>query len=109
MNLEGWQPNWSCGGRRNHYSTHLPPWLGNQLQKNLRVAVAQTSPNTKETIVTITTRLTKRFGIRHPIVLAPMTPASGGALASAVARLEDSDYWVAVTSTAFGSKPNRQR
>jgi nitronate monooxygenase len=35
--------------------------------------------------VTITTRLTKRFGIKHPIVLAPMTPASGGALASAVA------------------------
>jgi nitronate monooxygenase len=33
----------------------------------------------------ITTRLTKRFGIKHPIVLAPMTPASGGALASAVA------------------------
>ena len=35
--------------------------------------------------MTITTRLTKRFGIRHPIVLAPMVPASGGALASAVA------------------------
>jgi nitronate monooxygenase len=35
--------------------------------------------------VTIATRLTKRFGIKHPIVLAPMTPASGGALASAVA------------------------
>jgi mono/diheme cytochrome c family protein len=28
--------------------------------------------------VTTTTRLTKRFGIEHPIVLAPMTPASGG-------------------------------
>jgi nitronate monooxygenase len=35
--------------------------------------------------VTIATRLTKRFGIKHPIVLAPMTPAAGGALASAVA------------------------
>jgi nitronate monooxygenase len=35
--------------------------------------------------MTITTRLTKRFRIKHPIVLAPMTPASGGALASAVA------------------------
>ena len=36
--------------------------------------------------MTITTRLTKRFGIKHPIVLAPMTPpASGGALVSAVA------------------------
>jgi NAD(P)H-dependent flavin oxidoreductase YrpB (nitropropane dioxygenase family) len=35
--------------------------------------------------MTITTRLTKRFSIKHPIVLAPMTPASGGALASAVA------------------------
>jgi nitronate monooxygenase len=35
--------------------------------------------------VTITTRFTKRFGIKHPIVLAPMTPAAGGVLASAVA------------------------
>jgi len=33
----------------------------------------------QEMIMTITTRLTKRFGIKHPIVLAPMTPASGGA------------------------------
>jgi len=30
------------------------------------------------------TRLTDTFGIRHPIVLAPMDPASGGALAAAV-------------------------
>ena len=30
------------------------------------------------------TRLTDNFKIRHPIVLAPMDPASGGALASAV-------------------------
>ena len=30
------------------------------------------------------TRLTDLFGIRHPIVLAPMDPASGGALAGAV-------------------------
>ncbi len=30
------------------------------------------------------TRLTQQFGIRHPIVLAPMDPASGGALAAAV-------------------------
>ena len=30
------------------------------------------------------TRLTGSFGIRHPIVLAPMDPASGGALAAAV-------------------------
>jgi nitronate monooxygenase len=30
------------------------------------------------------TRLTERFGIRHPIILAPMDPASGGALAAAV-------------------------
>ncbi|MCX8252717.1 Nitronate monooxygenase [Beijerinckiaceae bacterium RH AL1] len=33
----------------------------------------------------IATRLTRRFGIEHPIVLAPMVPAAGGALASAVA------------------------
>ena len=32
----------------------------------------------------IETRLTKSFGIRHPIILAPMDPASGGALAAAV-------------------------
>ncbi len=30
------------------------------------------------------TRLSDRFGLRHPIVLAPMDPASGGALAAAV-------------------------
>ena len=30
------------------------------------------------------TRLTDSFGIKHPIVLAPMDPASGGALAAAV-------------------------
>ena len=30
------------------------------------------------------TRLTDYFGIRHPIVLAPMDPSSGGALAAAV-------------------------
>jgi nitronate monooxygenase len=44
-----------------------------------------TRSKNQEDIVTITTRLTKQFGIEHPIVLAPMTPASGGALASAVA------------------------
>lgn len=36
-------------------------------------------------MTSITTRLTKRFGLKHPIILAPMTPASGGELASAVA------------------------
>ena len=34
--------------------------------------------------MSLRTRLTDRFGIRHPIVLAPMDPASGGALAAAV-------------------------
>ncbi|MCJ2048938.1 NAD(P)H-dependent flavin oxidoreductase [Methylobacterium sp. J-070] len=34
--------------------------------------------------MTLRTRLTDTFGIRHPIVLAPMDPASGGALAAAV-------------------------
>jgi nitronate monooxygenase len=43
------------------------------------------SASSKETIVTIATRLTRRFRIKHPIVVAPMTPASGGDLASAVA------------------------
>lgn len=33
----------------------------------------------------IQTRLTARFGLSHPIVLAPMTPASGAALTAAVA------------------------
>ena len=35
--------------------------------------------------MTISTRFTKRFGIKHPIVNAPMDPEAGGALASAVA------------------------
>ena len=35
--------------------------------------------------MTIRTRLTDFFGIEHPIVLAPMVPAAGAALASAVA------------------------
>ena len=34
----------------------------------------------------ITTRLTERFGIRHPIVCAPMAFVAGGALAAAVSR-----------------------
>lgn len=34
----------------------------------------------------ITTRLTERFGIRHPILCAPMAYVAGGALASAVSR-----------------------
>ncbi|MBN9053793.1 MAG: hypothetical protein J0H80_08500, partial [Rhizobiales bacterium] len=32
----------------------------------------------------IETRLTQQLGIRHPIILAPMGSAAGGALASAV-------------------------
>ena len=32
----------------------------------------------------ISTRLTERFGIRHPIVCAPMALVTGGALAAAV-------------------------
>ena len=35
--------------------------------------------------MTFQTRLTTRFGIEHPIALAPMAPAAGGLLASAVA------------------------
>lgn len=34
----------------------------------------------------ISTRLTRFFDIEHPIILAPMTPAAGGALASAVSQ-----------------------
>ncbi len=34
----------------------------------------------------ISTRLTERFGIRHPIVCAPMAYVTGGALAAAVSR-----------------------
>jgi len=34
----------------------------------------------------ISTRLTERFGIRHPIVYAPMALVTGGALAAAVSR-----------------------
>lgn len=35
----------------------------------------------------ISTRLTERFGIRHPILCAPMAYAAGGALAAAVSRV----------------------
>ena len=38
----------------------------------------------KATELALDTRLTRLFGIRHPIILAPMDPASGGALAAAV-------------------------
>jgi nitronate monooxygenase len=41
--------------------------------------------NDQGDIVILSTRLTRYFNIKHPIMLAPMTPASGGALASAVA------------------------
>src|SRR5260370_1760540 len=34
----------------------------------------------------ISTRLTERFGIRHPIICAPMALVTGGALAAAVSR-----------------------
>ncbi|MDU0311894.1 NAD(P)H-dependent flavin oxidoreductase [Rhizobium sp. 10PS4] len=40
---------------------------------------------TGRSTMTIRTRLTEFFNIEHPIILAPMTPAAGGALASAVA------------------------
>lgn len=36
--------------------------------------------------MTLSTRLTRTFGIKHPILLAPMDPASGGPLAAAVSR-----------------------
>lgn len=36
-------------------------------------------------MVSIATKFTKRFGLKHTIMLAPMVPASGGELASAVA------------------------
>jgi nitronate monooxygenase len=38
------------------------------------------------TVATVTNRLTRALNIRHPIVLAPMAFASGGALAAAVTR-----------------------
>jgi len=34
----------------------------------------------------ISTRLTERFGIRHPIVCAPMALVTGGAVAAATNR-----------------------
>ena len=61
----------------------------------------------------ITTRLTDRLGIAHPIVSAPMALASGGALAAAVSRAGglgligggygDSD-WVRAQFAAAGSE-----
>lgn len=40
----------------------------------------------RDNTVVITTRLTQRFGIHHPIVCAPMAYVTGGALAAAVSR-----------------------
>src|SRR5690606_37936773 len=36
--------------------------------------------------VMLTTRLTERFSLEHPVILAPMAFAAGGALAAAVSR-----------------------
>jgi nitronate monooxygenase len=58
-------------------------WL--QWSRKLAPGTAQALWNVKEIVVTIATRLTERFGIKYPIVVASTTPASGGALVSAVA------------------------
>ena len=56
------------------------------IETKMPVSVRQRyQPISRNRIVTIATRLTRRFHIKHPIVVAPMTPAAGGALASAVA------------------------
>ena len=47
-------------------------------------AAAQRSVRQARDDMALRTRLTDHFAIRHPIVLAPMDPASGGALAAAV-------------------------
>ena len=62
-----------------------PRASGFNRSRNATLDPARASSNVREMVVTIATRLTRRFRIKHPIVVAPMTPASGGALASAVA------------------------
>src|ERR1700692_3799956 len=46
----------------------------------------QNHPLVRDGDMTISTRFTERFGIRHPIVCAPMALVTGGALAAAVSR-----------------------
>src|SRR5215470_16841500 len=61
-------------------SRSIPDWRA--LRRRRR---RERSSHQVKKMTSIATRFTKRFGLKHPIMLAPMTPASGGALASAVA------------------------
>jgi len=51
----------------------------------------------------ISPRLTERFGIRHPIVCAPMAFVTGGSLAAAVSRAADWESSVGVFSALFSA------
>ncbi|MFL9920378.1 nitronate monooxygenase [Paraburkholderia fungorum] len=44
----------------------------------------------------ISTRFTERFGIKHPIVCAPMAFVTGGALVAAVCRAGGLGMWAEV-------------
>jgi nitronate monooxygenase len=53
----------------------------------------------------ISTRLTERFGIRHPIVCAPMAWVTGGALAAAVSHAGGPNpFNVVFLGTVVGTK-----
>lgn len=51
---------------------------------DIRMDYGRTTKNRIDETMTITTRLTRRLGIAHPILSAPMAFASGGRLAAAV-------------------------
>jgi nitronate monooxygenase len=64
--------------------------VGVAATRNLSHPVDQEHHHSHESVPSgdtmISTRLTERFGIRHPIVCAPMAYVAGGALADAVSR-----------------------
>jgi nitronate monooxygenase len=57
----------------------------------------------------ISTRLTKFFGIEHPIILAPMTPAAGADLSEAVAAAGGSACLAADTAIVPGSRQSQRK
>jgi hypothetical protein len=58
-------------------------WKGNYAQA-LPIALVEDADRGAEADMTLRTKLTELLGIRHPVLLAPMGNAAGGALAAAV-------------------------
>jgi nitronate monooxygenase len=67
---------------------------------------ADRKPALKSEEVTIRTRLTQRFSIRHPIVCAPMAFVTGGALAAAVSRAGGLGIVAGGYAGALGREPD---